>query len=611
MAVQVTSVSRRPEPLAEAPSAIQVITQTDIRRSGATSIPEALRLANNLHVAQRGPKDWAISARGFNTELSNKLLVLMDGRTVYTPLFSGVYWDAQDYILEDIEKIEVISGPGGTLWGANAVNGVINITTKNAADTQGLFTEAAFGEELEALASVRYGGALAPHIHYRIYGTFNERDDGVLANGAEANNGGRHAQAGFRIDATPESLHRFTFQGDLYDGYTRLAAGGAADITGGNLLTRWSYTPSEDSDYSLHLYYDHTRRRQTVPAGIYGPVDTFTDRLDTYDIDFQHRWRPHPRHQLVWGLGYRLLHNAATNAASLGFSPSSVDQHLASAFIEDEIALTDRWSVTLGTKIEHNDYTGWEFEPGARLQWRLKPDHTLWSSVSRAVRMPSRVDTDLRRPVAPLVIFGGNPDFDSETVIAYELGYRARLHPRVVVSAAAFYNRYENIRSLRATPATIIPLVFDNDIEGSTHGLELRATWHPHDNWRLHAGYTFLHQDLRIRAGGTDLNNALNEIADPRHQFSLRSSFDLPGGGGRDAGRRGVDSFQLNNAGTPATVPDYWELDVRLAWRPDDRLELSLVGQNLLNDRHAEYGLPGPSRPEVERAVHAKVTWRY
>ncbi|HSI09284.1 MAG TPA: TonB-dependent receptor [Rariglobus sp.] len=612
MDLEVTSVSRRPEKLSDTASAIQVITNDDIRRSGATSIPESLRLATNLQVAQRNSQSWAISARGFNTELSNKLLVLMDGRTVYSPLFSGVFWDAQDYVLNDLDRIEVISGPGSALWGANAVNGVINITTKSAKDTQGLHTEVAAGTELENSTSARYGLTLAPNVYLRVYGKYTERDGGVFANGTDATTDWNSRRAGFRLDAEPTPQTTFTIQGDLYDNNEHQQASPNIDLSGGNLLGRWTHTLENDSEMSLQVYYDRTHLSQPVPAFFFAPAGRFTDDLDTYDLDFQHRLFLGERNQIVWGLGYRRTHDVVQNAPALGFLPARLDQDLYSAFLQDEIRLFSDWTLTLGSKIEHNDYTGFEVEPSAKLQWNVTSNHMLWAAVSRAVRMPSRIDRDMNQPSTPPVIFSGGPDFESETVIAYELGWRAQLAPNVLVAVSAFYNQYDNVRSLSSTPATIIPLFFDNNLEGETYGVEFTTTYEVIKGWRLHGGYTLLREDIRVKPGEVDvINNALNETADPRHQFSIRSSMDLPRGIELDTGLRWVDTLRMNNAGTVAKVPAYFELDVRLAWHPTPDLELSIVGQNLLHDQHAEYGVPGPAREEVERSVYAKIVWRY
>jgi iron complex outermembrane receptor protein len=618
MELEVTSVSKRPERLAEAPSAIQVVTGEDIRRSGASSIPEALRLAGNLQVAQKDAHNWGISARGFNTDSANKLLVLMDGRAVYTPLFSGVFWDRQDYVLEDIERIEVISGPGGTLWGANAVNGVINITTKSAKDTQGSYLEAGGGTELRGFASLRHGGALAPHVHYRVYAKHTESDPAALADGSDAHDGWRMSQGGFRIDADPSDQNTFTLQGDLYQNRQDLTTGGSSEVNGGNVLGRWTRVFSADSDMSLQVYFDRTHLSLPVPAMVFAPAGSLHDDLDTYDVDFQHRFQPAARHRLVWGLGYRFTHDVVTNAPALAFFPAELDQQLFSGFVQDEISLRKDLTLTLGTRLEHNDYTGFETKPGGRLQWNVTDRQMLWGAVSHAVRAPSRVDRDISLP-APgylLVILEGGSRFESENLTAYELGWRAQLGHTGVVSVSTFLHEYDDLRSTSMGPPDPVfglpfPFFYENNLEGRTYGVEISTSWQVTDRWMLRASYNRLEEDLRIKPGRTDFNNALNETADPRHQAALRSSVDLPGNLEFDAGLRWVDRLRVNNAGVPVRVSDYAELDVRLGWRPRPGIELSLVGRNLLHDRHREYTRSNAPDVLVQRSVHGKLAWRF
>ena len=619
MNIEVMSVSRHAEKLLDAASAIQVVTGEDIRRSGASSLPEALRLADNLEVAQKNSHDWGISARGFNTDLANKLLVLVDGRTVYTPLYSGVFWDAQDYLLEDLDRIEVISGPGGTLWGANAVNGVINITSKSAKDTQGGYFEAGGGTELQQFYGARYGGKLAPDVFFRVYGKYTERDNAVTATGAETNDASHIGRGGFRLDATNSASNAFTLQGDLYNGIEQTLTGGDSRVSGGNILGRWTKDYSEDSDLSLQLYYDRTHISLPKPSNGFAPAGQLGDSLDTYDLDFQHRFLLGKSH-LVWGLGYRFTNDKVQNAPNVGFLPAQLEQHLYSGFVQDEIALAPDVTFTFGSKVEHNDYTGYEFEPGIRLQWNVDSRNMVWSAISRAVRTPSRIDRDLIEPTLlpapfPNSILSGSPDFESETVIAYELGYRAQINPKLATTVSTFYNDYDRIRSITPAPAAFpsfgFPLVFHNNLEGETYGVELTANYQLLDWWRLHAGYDFLKEHLRVKPGQVDFSNALNEVADPQQQLSIRSSMDLPHRLEFDADLRWVDTLHNNNGPTPGSVPSYAELDVRVGWHPTSQLELSVVGQNLLDDHHPEYGFPGAARVESERGVYGKATWRF
>jgi len=597
MDIEVTSVSKRVEKLSEAASAVQVVTQDDIRRSGASSLPEALRLASNLEVARVDSRQWAISARGFNNTTANKMLVLIDGRTVYTPLFSGVFWDVQDTFMEDVDRIEVISGPGATLWGANAVNGVINITTKNAKDTQGLLLLGGGGTELRGFGGVRYGGALASNLHYRVYGKFFDRDGAVLPNGQDATNDWHMGQGGLRLDWQAHEVNLLTFQGDFYDG--RIAQPGANDIAvdGGNLIGRWSHTFHENSDLKLQLYYDYTRRR--IPGSI-------TEDLDTYDVDFQHRFPLGQRQDIVWGLGYRLIEDDVGNPPTLAFLPPRVSRRWYSGFVQDEITVVkDRLHLTLGTKLEHNDYTGFEYQPSGRLAWKITPRQTVWAAISRAVRTPSRIDTEFFAPSSPPFLLSSSRSFESEKLLAYELGYRVQPNKRLSLSLAGFYNDYDDVRSVeQVNPPAPLPIRIANGQKGESYGAELAADYLATDWWRLRAGYTELQISIRPRSGSTDATRGGSESHDPNRWFSLRSSLDLPGHLEFDATFRFVTHIANQR------VPEYGELDARLAWRPVPKLEISIVGQNLLHEQHAEFGAP-TTRQEIERGVYGKVAWSF
>jgi iron complex outermembrane receptor protein len=593
----VTSVSKRAEKLSETASAIQVITGEDIRRSGASSLPEALRLASNLEVAQVDSRQWAISARGFNSTSANKLLVLIDGRAVYTPLYAGVFWDVQDTMLEDIDRIEVISGPGATLWGANAVNGVINITTRSAKDTQGLLLLGGGGTELRDFGAFRYGGALASNVFYRVYGKYFDRDSAVLPSGQDATNNWRMGQGGFRLDREDSDVNLLTLQGDVYSG--RIAQAGLDDtaVSGGNVLGRWTHRMSLDSDFKLQFYYDRTHR--FVPG-------TFTEDLNTYDADFQHRALLGERNDIVWGLGYRLLDDKVGNTPALAFLPAKVTRQVFSAFGQDEIALVkDRLHLTLGTKIEHNDYTGFEFQPSGRLAWFVSQGQTVWGAISRGVRTPSRIDRELYAPGGPPFFLVGGTNFGSEELLAYELGYRLQPIQRLSLSLAGFYNDYDNIRSVeQVSPPAPLPIALGNGQRGNSYGAEFTADYRATDRLRLRAGYTELQIHIRPKSGSTDVSKGSVESSDPNHQFFLRSSLDLPGHFQFDAALRYVT--HLANQGVPA----YAELDARLAWEPIPKLEFSIVGQNLLHHRHPEFGAVA-ARQEIERGVYGKALWRF
>jgi len=597
MNLQVTSVSKRPERLSQTASAIQVITQEDIRRSGASSLAEALRLATNLQVAQVDSRQWAISARGFNGTTANKLLVLIDGRTVYTPLFSGVFWDVQEVPLADIDRIEVISGPGATLWGANAVNGVINVITKDAKDTQGVLLSGGGGTEQHGFGTVRYGGTLGSTVRARIYGRAFGRDATALPSGQDAADDWHLWQGGFRMDWDASNVNRATLQGDLYDG--RIGQPTAADIavSGGNVMAKWSHTISETSSLAAQLYYDRTHR--DIPG-------TFGEDLDTYDVDLQYGTRLGARHDFVWGLGYRLINDRVANSSMLAFLPPGVARQWFTGFVQDEVALVpSRLYVALGTKIEHNDYVGFEVQPSGRVNWRLSSSGTAWAAVSRALRSPSRIDRELFAPAQPPYFLAGGPGFHSEEELAYELGYRHQ-EGSLALSVATFYSRYHGLRSLEQTnPPAATPIVIGNGQDGESYGAELTADYRVTDRWRLRAGYTELRVHIWPNPGSTDRSRGASESHTPDRQFFVWSSVDLPADLRLDAGLRAIDDISNQQ------VPAYAELNATLSWQPMTNLDLSLVGQNLLHDRHVEFGAPGPTRREIERGVYGALAWHF
>ena len=598
MNLQVTSVSKRPERLSRTASAIQVITQEDIRRAGASSLAEALRLASNLQVAQVDSRQWAISARGFNSTTANKLLVLIDGRTVYTPLFSGVFWDVQEVPLADIDRIEVISGPGATLWGSNAVNGVINVITKGVKDTQGLLLTGGGGNEQRGFGTVRYGAALGSTVRARLYGRGFGRAASALPSGAESADDWHLWQGGFRMDWDAATANQVTLQGDLYDGRIGQPSP-AADIavSGGNVMAKWSHTISEKSSLAAQLYYDRTHRN--IPG-------TFGEDLDTYDVELQHATRLGARHDLVWGLGYRLINDRVVNTAALAFLPAHVARQWFTGFIQDEIALVpNRLHLALGSKIEHNDYVGFEIQPSGRVNWRLSPSGTLWAAVSRALRSPSRIDREFFVPAQPPYFLAGGPGFHSEEELAYELGFR-RQQGTLALSVATFYSRYHGLRSLEQTnPPAATPIVIGNGQDGESYGAELATDYRVTDRWRLRAGYTELRVHIWPNPGSTDQSRGASESHTPERQFFLQSSLDLPADLRFDAGLRAIDDI------TNQQVPGYGELNAKLSWQPMPALELSLVGQNLLHRRHVEFGAPGATRRELERGVYGAVAWRF
>jgi iron complex outermembrane receptor protein len=575
--IVVTSVARQETRVADAPAAVYVITGSDIARAGATTLPEALRLAPNLQVARRDASGYAISARGFSTALSNKMLVLVDGRSVYSPLFSGVYWESQDVDLADVERIEVISGPGGTVWGANAVNGVINIITKSARDTQGGLLRAS-GGAYERAGSVRYGGQLAANTYYRAYAKVTRQADTIDQPGGGADIAWRRSQAGFRIDADG-ARGGVTLSGDVYDGQFGQAR--AADIatSGANLLARVTRKLDDGGELKVQAYLDQTRRDQPAAA----------QRLDTFDLEVEHSLRLGERQKLAWGGGYRYSIDRMTNGPQLVFLPPERRLRWSNLFVQDEVAITKALRATAGVKFEHNVYTGTEVLPSLRLAWNLSPARLVWAGASRAVRAPARIDRDVMQVVpthpngSPWGI-GGGPDFQSETARVLELGYRAQPSRVLSYSATLFHSDYDRLRTLEpaANPGALYE--FANLGWGRARGLELWGSWQPLDSWRL--GFGGVLQDVRtgLKAGSRDLSN-LTSLAndDPRSYWSLRSSHDLPGNLRAD--------FMLRHVGQlpHPLVPAYTELDAHLAWvvRPD--LELGLTGRNLLHAQHGEF----------------------
>lgn len=587
--IEVTSVSRRAERLADAPASIFVITGEDIRRAGVTSLPEALRLAPNLQVARTNANSYAISARGFNNTIGNKLLVLIDGRTVYTPLFSGVFWNAQDVMLEDVERIEVISGPGATLWGANAVNGVINVITRPARDTQGGLLAMGAGN-LEHAGAFRYGGKFGADGHYRIYGKGFDQQNSERANGVSVQDGWKKGQAGFRADWGGASRN-FTLQGDLYSGDLEQAVPGSSKIEGMNLLGRWDQRLASGSNLRVQAYYDHTLRDQP---------GAFREELDIVDIEFQHALQPVGKNRVLWGGGYRHARDHIQNSAVLAFLPANRGLNWANLFVQDEIALRDGLELTLGAKVETNSYTGAEFLPSARLAWKPTASRLVWGSLSRAVRSPARLDREFFVPANPPFLFAGGPNFRSEISKVIELGYRAQPASYVSYSVTAFHHIHDRQRSLEATPGGIM---FGNTIEGTTSGVEAWGGYRITDAWRLNAGLMLLKQDLKRKPGSADVGGVNALGTDPNHQWMLRSTLDITPKHEFDLTVRHVGALSFS------TVPAYTAVDARLGWRASRDVELSLSLQNLFDPGHPEFGALA-TRSEIERAVFLKLLWR-
>lgn len=628
--VQVTSVSKRPENLSRASAAITVISQEDIQRSGARTIAETLRLAPGLDVARVDSHTWAVSARGFNDTFANKLLVLMDGRSVYTPLFSGVYWDVQDTMMSDIDRIEVIRGPGASLWGANAVNGVINIITKSAKDTVGGLAVAGGGNEELGFGAVRYGGKLSDNAWYRFFTKYDARDSSALPNGDLADDRWQMARSGFRVDWEPGANSTVTFEGDVYGGRLdqtyrfptltapdyREVASKPIDVSGGNILGRWKQDLSADADMTLQIYYDLTRRDA---RGL------LTENRDTMDIDWQHHWRLNDWNYCTWGLGYRASLDHIEGNFITSFANERRASQLLSLFTQDEIELVpERLNLALGSKFEYNDYTGFEIQPGARLAWTPDGRQTFWASVARAVRTPSRAEDGIRlndrvsagAPPTVGSIFG-NPAYVSEELLAYEAGYRVKLWERASVDLATFYNVYDNLRTTEfrsAAPDPSLPgspivgrVAIDNQASGETFGGEVALSWYARDWWRWRASYSLLEAQMHRKRSSNDADAEDDERKSPHHQVALRTSMDLPANVQLDLSGRYVD--QLRELGVDA----YFALDARLAWRPCRDLEFSIVGQNLFDDRHPEFAptIIPIQRTETQRSIYGKVSFGF
>jgi iron complex outermembrane receptor protein len=609
----VSTVTRNESSVARSPAAVYVITGDMIRRSGARTIPDILRLVPGMHVARMDANKWAISSRGFTDRFADKLLVQIDGRTVYTPLFSGVYWDVQDLLLEDIERIEVIRGPGASVWGANAVNGVINIITKKSSETQGTFVEAGAGTEERGFAGARYGGKFSDRTSFRVYGKWFERDGGHLPLGGSSfapdePDDWRQARTGFRIDSTPNECDLLTLQGDYYNGYSgegvrlpgsfppsfRQIVRDDNHVEGGNLLARWSRTIDEDSDWSAQVYYDRTERHATG-------YSFFEDR-DILDFDFQHRFPVGFRHSVTWGFGYRYTEDFIGNQPFyLGFDPSQRADDLFSYFVQDEIEIVpEKVHFLVGSKFEHNDYSGFEYQPTGRVVWQPNVRTAVWGAISRAVRSPSRADSDVRYtklysilpgPIPQFALIEGNPDFESEGVMTYEIGLRRQPTRQFYWDISVFYNNYDDVRAyfpfspyLGTTPggwpAIFVPVTFVNGVEAETYGFEWMGSYDLNPCWTIRGGYSFLRMNIEP---APDTLPASEEGGSPRNTYFLWLS-------GKPLPRWEADFIVRYVDNVPAVNADrYCVGDVRLAYQIRKYAEIFVVGRNLFDSAHREW----------------------
>ena len=633
MNMQVTSVSKRTQKVADAAAAVYVITQEDIRRSGATNIPEALRLAPGIQVARIDENKWAISSRGFNGRFADKLLVLIDGRSVYTPLFSGVYWNVQDVMLEDVDRIEVIRGPGATLWGANAVNGVINIITKSARNTQAGLATAGGGNELRGFSNLRYGGTVNQDAYYRAYAKYFNVGSSTNPIGGNGTDNWDSLRGGFRGDWNPSGPDQVTLQGDMYRShYGELLTipslnspysstfPNAGAISGGNILGRWAHNFGNSST-SLQVYFDNTNISEN---------SLFADHQNIFDIDFQHSFHLTDSQAVIWGVGYRSIGDSNDSSFTVSLQPNHNQLNQFSGFAQDEISLLDkRVQLTLGSKLEHNDFTGLEVEPNARLLWNMTPNQSIWTAISRAVRTPALTERGLQlvsavippggpgnpTPLAAEANVYGSNQFQSEDLLAYEVGYRVQVANNVSADIATFYNNYTHLRSAEPgapfvqtdpTPLhLVVPFVASNKMHGGTYGAELFTEYKVIPQWKLSGSYSYLQMDIRKDATSLDPTPDNPDMSSPRHQFYVRSSLDVFRKLEHDFTVRYVDDLP------GLSIPSYYSVDTHFSYALPRSFELSIGSQNLLNHQHLEFvpDFINVSPTEVKRSIYGSITW--
>jgi iron complex outermembrane receptor protein len=608
-------------------AAIFVITAEDIRRSGATNIPDLLRIVPGLDIAQINSNTWAISARGFNFQFASKLLVLIDGRAVYTPLFGGVNWDTQDVPLEDIERIEVIRGPGGAVWGANAVNGVINVITKKAADTPGVLLTGGGGTQAQGFGTAQYGGKITKRTNYRIFTSYQNNDHFADLNGQNAEDGWHLLHGGFRADTKLSEKDSLTTQGDLFTGsegaiivHSILSPPDNVNVqrlttlSGGNILGRWNHVFSSRSDTTLQFYFDEYRRGG--PSAI--------DVRDTIDFDFQNHLVLGTHQDLIWGVGYRHSVDDTEGTVDQAFVPLDLSRQFFNLFVQDQITLKpSRTYLYVGTKLENSYFTGFDLQPSAHLAWTPSAHRTFWAGVSRASRTPARRDVGLDAVLAALpgpieVVLLGNPSIKSEHVIAYELGYRAQPTERFSIDLTAFVNAYHNLESTESLPPAfdtdsvppilIHPKLLDNKLHGTTNGVEASLKWKVTNRWTLSPGYSFLQMHLHTDATSLDTTSVVDaEGSNPTHQAQLRSHLELWRDLAWDTNAYFVGRLRAQS------VPSYTRLDSQVTWRFGESASLSVVGQNLIHGHHVEFNdaFQSVNTSQVKRSAYAKLTLQF
>lgn len=640
--MEITTLSRKAEDLADAPAAVFVISQSDIQRSGARSIPDLLRMVPGMQVAQMDSNKWAVTARGANGRFANKLLVLMDGRSVYSPLLAGVYWDIQDTDLSTIERIEVIRGPGATMWGANAVNGVVNIITKNSSDTQGGSVGVMTSDPSGVGASFRYGGQTQSH-SYRVYAKAADHDGNVLTDGQSASDQWNSTRIGGRVDWLRDDDVEMVLSAEIYDGefgsteiqrqFTppyELLRSGIEDVSGGFMQFRW-FAPRDNGSSLQFLTYLMHEERDGSSLG---------EKRDTFDLDMQYRFGKSEKHDLMWGLAYRHSRDKTRGSFEIQITPENANNDVFSAFIQDDIRISERLRVIVGTKFENNSFShrSVEFEPSVRFSYRLDDAHSLWASASRAVRTPSRGEkhgTVVSRllppgtppftfPVPVIISIAGNDELRSEEIEALEFGYRFKTDS-LFLDMAFFYNDYARVRSVVQGATTCQPsgeLVFlnpacmftsqyvssyfdlANETFSSSSGVELWLSTKINDWWSIDAAYTYYHS--HVDSGVSQIQTTISEDS-PEHQVSVRSSMDIAQAWQIDLWARYVDELESQG------VDRYTALDVRLAWQATDALEVSAVGRNLIADEHMEFisELADLYPVQIEPQVYVELRWNF
>lgn len=631
MAVEVTSVAKSAQKLTRSPAAVTVVTGEEIRRSGFTSIPEALRLVPGLHVARIMGNRWSISARGFGGEFTNKLLVLIDGRAVYTPLFGGVYWDVQDTMLADVDRIEVIRGPGGVMWGANAVNGVINVITKSAKDTTGGLAYGGAGSEERGMSGFRFGSQFGENSFYRVYAKYADVDEFVDGQGNRTGDEVKQLRTGFRVDFDPSDRGSITLSGDVYRGdngeqaavpiaappYVENRALRTA-VEGGNLTARWVVRDAGGAESSVQSYVDYTDRT----------IDTIArERRATFDVEAQHSFAPWNGHSILLGAGYRATTDDIDASLSIDFTDRHDTDQIFSAFAHDAFDLvTDTLRLSFGAKLQLNDYTGLEVQPDARLVWQMSDKMTSWGSVARAVRTPTRADDTIRADLsstdgggglAAMGVLFGDKNLESEELLAYEAGWRWQASQTVAFDLALFYNEYDNLMTIgqgtpyfeaQPRPRIVAPLLWRNAGEAQTYGGEVSTNVQVSPGWLVSGHWSVIRVLMQVDDPTAIATTQDPETDTPRHQIHLRSQWRI--GEKLDVGA--LAWWTDHSRSLAQHISDHVRLDLRVGWRPQDNVELSLVGQNLIDSSHGEgsadlYTVPG----EVERGVYFQVTSRF